>query len=90
LKRKIFWIKKEKVKKIVVQRFKKMKKKKKEKRKKKKEKKRRVSVSVLKLRNFSWINCVLFGVLARLYLNNMAFEANILLLDHFVRTTHSN
>jgi len=38
LKRKIFWIKKEKVKKIVVQRFKKMKKK--EKRKKKKEKRK--------------------------------------------------
>jgi len=32
------------------------------------------------LRNFSWLNCVLLGLLARLYLNDMVIEANIFLL----------
>jgi F0F1-type ATP synthase assembly protein I len=50
------------------------------KKKKKKKEKKNVSVSVLKLRNFSWINCILLGVLVRLYLDDMALEANILLL----------
>lgn len=35
---------------------------------------------VLKLRIFSWMNCVLLSVLTRLYLDDMALEANILLL----------
>jgi F0F1-type ATP synthase assembly protein I len=67
-------LKKRKVKKTIVQRFKKKKK------KKKKKEKKKVLVSVLKLRNFSWINCILLGVLVRLYLDDMALEANILLL----------
>jgi hypothetical protein len=29
--------------------------------------------------NFSWVNCVLFGVLAMLYLDDMHLEVNILL-----------
>jgi hypothetical protein len=45
-----------------------------------KEKEKNVSISILKLRNFSWMNCVLLDFLARLYLNDIAFEANILLL----------
>jgi hypothetical protein len=40
---------------------------------------KKVSVSVLKVRNFIWMN-VLFGVLARLYLDDMALEVNIILL----------
>jgi hypothetical protein len=44
------------------------------------ERKKKVLVSVLKLRNFSWMNCVLLGVLARLYLDDMTLEANIFLL----------
>jgi hypothetical protein len=48
--------------------------------KKKKKRKKKVSISILKLRNFSWMNCVFPGILASLYLNDMALEANIPLL----------
>jgi hypothetical protein len=57
---------------------------------KKKKQKKKVSVFVLKLRNFSWMNCVLLGFLAMLYLNDVALEANILLLFLLEQPTLTN
>jgi len=49
-----------------------------------------VSVPVLKLRNFNWMNCVLLGVLAMLYLDDKAFEAIIILLLLLEQPTLTN
>jgi len=48
----------------------------------------KIKNKIKNLRNF-WMNCVLLGILARLYLNDMALEVSILLLS-FVITVHSN
>jgi hypothetical protein len=50
------------------------------KKKKKKKKKKKVLFCVLQLGNLRWIKFLLLGVLVRLYLDDMALEANILLL----------
>jgi hypothetical protein len=67
-----------KVKKTAVQRFRRQK------------IKNKLSVSVLKLRNFNLMNCVLLGVLTRLYLDDVALEANILLLILLEQPTLTN
>jgi hypothetical protein len=51
---------------------------------------KKVLVSVLKLRNVSWMNCMLLALLARLYLNDIALEANIFLFLLLERPTLIN
>jgi hypothetical protein len=47
---------------------------------KKEKEKEKVFVSILKLRNFNWMNYMFLDIIAMLYLDNIAIKANILLL----------
>lgn len=50
----------------------------------------KISISILELRIFSLMNCVLLGVLLRLFLDDITFEANILLLLLLEQPTLTN
>lgn len=51
---------------------------------------KKISIFILKLKIFNLINFVLLGVLLRLYLDDITFDANILLLLLLEQPTLTN